>query len=95
MKTALRNLARNRRRTALSAFAVFVPVFLLVIMLGMIGGMELSLFKNLTGFETGHLQVRRAAGPEGGALPLIRDPAPLIAAAEGCEEIAQYMVRLE
>jgi len=96
MKTALRNLGRNRRRTALSALAVFVPVFVLVVSLGMIGGMEVSLFRNLTGYETGHLQIRRrVAGPEGGALPLIRDPAPLVAAAERAPDLAQRMVRLE
>ncbi|QAA76165.1 MAG: hypothetical protein BIP78_0399 [Candidatus Bipolaricaulis sibiricus] len=96
MTAALRHLRRGRRRTVLAGLAVFVPVFLLVVFLGMIGGMEKEMFASLTGFDTGHFQIRRAADrPSGGALPLVRDPAPLLAVVEGSTEVAWYTVRLD
>jgi len=96
MKAAIRHLLRNRRRSILALAAVLVPVFLLVLMLGMIGGMERDMFLNTIRFETGHLQIRRASErPEGGALPLIRDPAPLIELVAGAEGIEWYTTRLE
>ena len=95
MKAALRHLLRGRRRTVLAALAVFVPVFLLVVFLGMIGGMEKELFASLTGFDTGHFQIRRASDrPAGNALPLIRDPAPLLSVVDASDDVAWYTVQL-
>lgn len=96
MKAAFRRLVRGRRRTALAALAVFVPVWLLVVFLGMIGGMERDMFASLTGFDTGHFQVRRAGDrPAGGALPLIRDPGPLLSLLGNRDDIAWCTVRLD
>ncbi len=96
MKAAFRHLVRSRRRSILAAMAVVVPVWLLVLMLAMIGGMEQGLFASLTEYETGHLQVRAVGeGLAGGALPLILDPTPLLAAVEAGEAIAWYTLRLE
>ncbi len=96
MKAAFRHLVRSRRRSVLAAMAVLVPVWLLVLMLGMIGGIEQGLFSSLTEYDTGHLQVR-SAGDElaGGALPLIRDSAPLLRAVEAAEGIGWHTVRLD
>jgi len=96
LKAAVRHLGRNRRRTVLTGLAVFVPSFILVLFLGVVGGMERDMFASLTGYGTGHLQVRgKAEGLGGEALPLIRDPEPLLAAVEELEEIASYAVRLD
>ena len=96
MKAALRRLLRGRRRTVLAALAVFVPVLLLVVFLGMIGGMEKEMFASLTGFDTGHFQIRRMSdAPVGGALPLLRDPAPVLAVLDTSEDVAWYTVRLD
>lgn len=96
MKAAIRHLLRNRRRSLLALAAVIVPVFLLVLMLAMIGGMERDMFLNTIRFETGHLQIRRESErPEGGALPLIREPAPLIKLVSEAEGIEWYTARLD
>ncbi len=96
MKAAFRHLVRSRRRSVLAAIAVVVPVWLLVVMLGMIGGMEEGLFFSLTEYETGHLQVRSEQETlAGGALPLIRDPAPLVQAVEETGRMEWYTQRLE
>ena len=96
LKAAVRHLGRNRRRTVLTGLAVFVPSFILVLFLGVVGGMERDMFASLTGYGTGHLQVRgKAEGLGGETLPLIRDPEPLLAAVEELEEIASYAVRLD
>jgi ABC-type lipoprotein release transport system permease subunit len=96
MNAAFRHLVRGRRRTVLAALAVFVPVFLLVVSLGMIGGMEQDMFTALTGFDTGHFQIReKGDGPAGGALPIIRDPAPLLAVLDESDDVAWYTVRLD
>ncbi len=96
MTAGLRHLRRGRRRTVLAALAVFVPVFLLVVFLGMIGGMEKEMFASLTGFDTGHFQIRRATDrPASGALPLVRDPAPLLAVVEASTQVTWYTVRLD
>lgn len=96
MKAAIRYLLRNQRRSILALAAVIVPVFLLVLMFGMIGGMERDMFLDTIRFETGHLQIRRASErPPGAALPLIRDPAPLIALVGATAGIEWYTVRLD
>jgi len=96
MKAALRHLVRSRRRSVLAGIAVLVPVWLLVFMLAMVGGMEQGLFTSLTEYDTGHLQVRAPdEGLAGGALPLIRDPEPLVQAVEAADEVRWYTLRLE
>ncbi|MCD5416254.1 FtsX-like permease family protein [Candidatus Bipolaricaulota bacterium] len=96
MKAAIRHLLRNRRRSILALAAVIVPVFLLVLVLAMVGGMERDMFLNTIRFETGHLQVRRESErPKGGALPLIRDSAALVDLVGATEGVEWYMVRLE
>ncbi len=96
MKAALRHVIRSRRRSILAGMAVLVPVWMLVFILAFIGGMQGDLFTSLTEYDTGHLQIRSAdEGLAGGALPLIRDPEPLVEAVESTEDIGWYTLRLE
>lgn len=96
MKAALRHVMRSRRRSILAALAVLVPVLMLVFILAFIGGIQADLFTNLTEYDTGHLQVRSTEeGLAGGALPLIRDPEPLVNAVEESEGVEWYTLRLE
>jgi ABC-type lipoprotein release transport system permease subunit len=62
VRLAWRSLWRNRRRSALTAAAVTVAVFLMTIMWGWTGAVERNLFENVTELETGHLRVRPAGG---------------------------------
>ncbi len=96
MKAALRHVVRSRRRSILAAMAVLVPVLMLVFILAFIGGIQVDLFTNLTEYDTGHLQIRSTEeGLAGGALPLIREPQPLVDAVSESEDIGWYTLRLE
>lgn len=54
---ALRNIGRNRLRSALAALCVFAAVFTNMVMGGLMGGMLDSIVKNYTKNETGHVRV--------------------------------------
>ena len=56
-KMALRNLGRNRRRTALAVLSVFISIALVTFMDGLIAGVVDSMARNLTKNETGHVNV--------------------------------------
>jgi putative ABC transport system permease protein len=56
-KMALRNLGRNRRRTALAVLSVFIALTLVTFMDGLISGVVDSLARNFTKNETGHVNV--------------------------------------
>lgn len=96
MKAAIRHLLRNRRRSLLTLLAVLIPTYILVVMLGMVAGEMRGMFDSTVKFETGHFQIQREADrPAGGALPLIDDPAPLLAIVDRTEGIAWRTVRLD
>jgi putative ABC transport system permease protein len=57
LKMAFRNIGRNKRRTILSASAIFIAIMLVVIMRGYIGGLTDSMFDSLTKIETGHIKI--------------------------------------
>lgn len=96
MKQAWRHLWRNRRRSILTLCAVLIPVFILVLELGLLNGENKSLFENTVKFETGHFQIQKAGGrPEGGALPLINDPQEILAVVDRTPGIAWRTVRLD
>ena len=96
MKQAWRHLWRNRRRSVLTLVAVFIPVLILVLELGMLNGEQESLFKNTVTFETGHFQVRSSTErPEGGALSLMKDPAAALAVVDSVPGIAWRTERLD
>ncbi len=96
MKQAWRHLWRNRRRSILTLFAVLIPVFILVLELGLLNGENKSLFENTVKFETGHFQIQKVGDrPEGGALPLIDDPQGILAVVDRTPGIAWRTVRLD
>jgi ABC-type lipoprotein release transport system permease subunit len=96
MKAAVRHLLRNRRRSLLTLIAVIVPVYVLVLMYGMVSGEMGGLFDGVVKLQTGHFQIRAVADrPEGGALPLIDDPQPLVALIEKTPGIERFTVRLD
>jgi len=96
MKAAVRHLLRNRRRSLLTLAAVIVPVYILVLMYGMVSGEMRGLFDGTVKLRTGHFQVRAVADrPEGGALPLISTPQPLIDLVDSLPGIERHVVRLD
>jgi len=96
VKQAWRHLWRSRRRSLLTLFAVLIPVFILVLELGLLNGENKSLFENTVKFETGHLQIQKAGDrPEGGALPLIDDPERILGIVDHTPGIAWRTVRLD
>jgi putative ABC transport system permease protein len=56
-KMALRNLGRNRRRTALAVLSVFIAITLVTFMDGLISGTVDSMARNFTKNDTGHVNV--------------------------------------
>ncbi|MGE0556326.1 MAG: ABC transporter permease [Gemmatimonadales bacterium] len=82
-RLALRNLARNRRRTAITASTVAFSIVLLQFLVALLRGIEEQSFDNLIGYQTGHAKVF-AAGyfAEREELPLDRTLGDLAALAE-------------
>ncbi len=96
MKQAWRHLWRNRRRSILTLVAVFLPVLILVLELGLLNGEQESLFKNTVTFETGHFQVRSSIErADGGALSLMKDPATALAVVDSVPGVAWRTERLD
>lgn len=96
MKAAVRHLLRNRRRSLLTLVAVLVPVYILVLMYGLVSGEMRGFFDGAVKLRTGHFQVRAVADrPEGGALPLINQPDKLIGLVDGLPGIERHVVRLD
>jgi len=56
---ALRNVTRNRRRSALTIVALSVGVTMLFCAQGLIRGFSESLYENMTVLDTGHVQVEQ------------------------------------
>ena len=96
MKTALRHLLRDRRRSLLTLLAVMIPVYILVLMFGLISGEMRGMFEGAVNLETGHFQIQKVEEhPEGGALPLIDDPGKLLAIVDRSKGVAWHTVRLD
>lgn len=60
LKLAWRNLARNRKRTWISAITVAFAVFLLQLSYAMLIGLEDQSFDNLINYQTGHAKIYAA-----------------------------------
>ena len=96
MKTALRHLLRNRRRSLLTLLAVMIPVYILVLMFGLISGEMRSMFEGAVNLDTGHFQIQKVEEhPEGGSLPLIDDPGKILAIVDQTKGISWHTVRLD
>jgi putative ABC transport system permease protein len=59
VRIAVRNVARNRRRTLITLAALFVGVGVMVAMRGLLNGLQRALVTNVAEGQTGHLQVHR------------------------------------
>src|SRR4051812_38933697 len=59
-RIAVRNVARNRRRTLITLAALFVGVGVLVSMRGLLNGLQRALVTNVADGNTGTIQVHRA-----------------------------------
>lgn len=57
IKMALRNIGRNKRRTALSATAISLAVAMVLFMRGYMGGAVDSMFDSISKIETGHVKI--------------------------------------
>ncbi len=57
---ALRNVLRNRRRTAITLAALFVGVGVLVTMRGLLNGLQAAMVTNVSQGQVGALQIHRA-----------------------------------
>jgi len=96
LRLALRNLLRNKRRSALTLAAVLIPVMLLDLVWGLTGAFERGLFENTVRLDTGHLQIHKAGYRKvGRAMPIIRDVGPVLDALAREPEIEAFTVRLE
>jgi len=58
---AIRNIGRNKRRSALAITSVFAAIFLIMVMHGLIGGFLGSIVKNFAKNDVGHVNVATAA----------------------------------
>jgi putative ABC transport system permease protein len=102
-KMALRNLGRNRRRTALAVLSVFIAITLVTFMDGLISGTVDSMAKNFTKNETGHVNVttteyraRQRFMPASAAIPDADAVVNAIRSTPGISrEIVQVTPRLE
>jgi ABC-type lipoprotein release transport system permease subunit len=81
MKTAWRNLFRQRRRTAITASAMALSLAVAIPFYGLILGIREQVVTAITGMSLGHLQVHSPAYAEGRALQAtLKHPDALLAA---------------
>jgi putative ABC transport system permease protein len=59
VKIALRNITRNKKRTAITLAAVFVGIFVIILVKGLLAGLHKSFVSELTESVTGDLQIQR------------------------------------
>jgi len=102
MKTinlALRNIGRNRRRTALSITAIAVATLSIVLLFSILEGMKSDLEHNLTTFFTGEIRIRHNEygtyehlNPLHLSVPDLPETVERIAAVEGVAAVAPRIV---
>lgn len=97
-RLAWRNLARNRRRTAITATTVALGMTLLQLMMALLAGIERQSFRNLISYQTGNAKVyARGYFDARAELPLDRavsDLEPLETALRSVDGIAAAAPRL-
>ncbi|MCG3173320.1 MAG: hypothetical protein GMKNLPBB_01498 [Myxococcota bacterium] len=57
---SIRNITRNKKRTAITLTAVFMGIFVIVLVRGLLSGLHSSFITNITENMTGDLQIQRA-----------------------------------
>jgi ABC-type lipoprotein release transport system permease subunit len=96
VRLAVRNVLRNKRRSALTLLAVLIPVALLDLVWGITNALERGLFESTVQLDTGHLQIHQAGYRKvGQAVPLMRDVRPVLDALAREADIEAFTVRLE
>lgn len=97
-KMAFRDLARNKRRTILSALAVAVGVSLLLFMAATVAGELRGAMENTLKLQSGHLQIRAASYQENKVslkwADLIQNPDQIIAQVTALPQVALATPRL-
>ncbi len=79
IRTAWRNLFRQRRRTIITASAMAVSLAMAIPTYGLIGGVREEFYKGITGMDLGHVQLHDPAYPRGRALQsTLRRPQKLL-----------------
>jgi len=68
IKTAWRNLFRQRRRTLITVSAMAVSLIFAIPLYGLTEGLNAEMLKGITGMSLGHLQVHNPSYPKGRAL---------------------------
>lgn len=98
MKIALRNIARNRRRSLFSAFALALGFALLLMMASFVRGEMESALQSTIRLQSGHLQIRAASYEEEKSSlkweDLIHDPFALTAQIKTLPEVRDATPRL-
>ncbi len=88
---ALRNIKRNKRRTALAVSSIALSVMLMTFLGGFVAGILDNMVRNLTRSETGHVRVvTKGFEARSRFMPvdeLVPDPEAVIAAIEGIPEL--------
>jgi putative ABC transport system permease protein len=88
---ALRNIKRNRRRTALAVSSIALSVMLMTFLGGFVSGILDNMVRNLTRSETGHVRViTQGFEARSRFMPvdeLVPDPEAVAAAIEGIPEL--------
>ncbi len=75
IKTAWRNLFRQRRRTIITVTAMAFSLVLAIPTWGLTEGLTKEMLKGITGMDLGHVQVHDPAYPRGKALQsMLRRP---------------------
>lgn len=87
LKTAWRNIGRNRRRSVLSALAIGFAFGLLVFSMSLQRGSYADMIQNTVRVQTGHLQIQKAGYWPERELSEWLDPAGLLAAVDGLPHV--------
>jgi len=96
LKTAFRNISRNKRRSLLSGIAIGVAAMTIVMMFSLIVGMSNDMANNLINYYTGEVRVKNARFEEFeryNPMHLTVDLAKVEGALSGMEEVESYAPR--
>jgi len=96
LKTAFRNISRNKRRSILSGIAIGVAAMTIVMMFSLIAGMSNDMANNLINYYTGEVRVKNARFEEFeryNPMHLTVNLANVERALSGMEEVESYAPR--
>lgn len=95
VKTAWRNLSRQRRRTAITVSAMALSLWLAIPTWGLTEGLTREMLRGITEMELGHLQLHDPAYPKGRALQsTLERPEHLLAQIRGTKGVVAAAPRV-